>query len=71
MKGYTSKYQKAINQVNSQYPEANLKEKQRIVKQVFAKFVVGLATIGKVGGKLITYKQHPHQGINFKSSTTL
>ena len=67
MKGYISKYEKAVAHVERNYSLCTEEEKKRVVRQVMAKYIVGNATIGKVNSKLVVHKQHSHDGINFMS----
>jgi hypothetical protein len=73
MKGYISKFDKAQAYVDSQFSKENYTEaeRKRVLKQIFAKFVVGQATIGYNAntGKIYSIKTNPFQGINFKSQT--
>lgn len=69
MKGYVSKYDKAKNFANSQLPNSSPQQVERFAKHLFAKLIVGGATIGKNGdtGELKIHKKNVHQGINFRS----
>lgn len=69
MKGYISKYDKAMGYVNNNYPEEKYspRERMNVFRQMMAKFIVGLATIGKVDGQLVVQKVNVNQGINYKS----
>jgi len=73
MKGYKSKYDKAVSYVNNNYPKEKYTDKQRnnVFRQIFAKMIVGFATIGKVNGKLTIQKENVMQGINYKSKTQM
>lgn len=71
MKGYISKYDKAKRIANSQLPGSSPQELKIFAKHIFAKLIVGGATIGRNGdtGELKIHKQSIHQGINFRSKT--
>jgi hypothetical protein len=67
MKGYTSKYDRAVAQTERQFSHCSEVEKKRVVKQLFAKLIVGPRTtigtiMGQKGFKL--KREHPHDGIN-------
>jgi len=48
-------YERIVEQVDRQYPDFTTEQKQRVVKQTFAKFIVRGRTIGRNmnTGKLI------------------
>lgn len=61
MKGYVSKWERALITAKSYGPQnANDEEIKRIAKHIFAKLVVGMdTTIGRVNGKLVLTRYSP------------
>jgi hypothetical protein len=70
MIGYKSKFEKAQAYVNRNFNDCDQAGKQRVLRQMFAKMIVGeMTTIGKNGNtnKFYLKRDHPHDGINNKS----